>query len=47
MAEERKYVDGMPLKAIQGLVRSPKTPKWIKDAWIKKLKERGLLKEIE
>lgn len=44
MAKSKKKterVDGMPVKAIRGLLASKRTPEPIKEAWRKKLKKMG------
>jgi len=34
-------IDGFPIKAIKNLLKSPDTPKHLKEAWKKKLKKMG------
>lgn len=36
--EKAKKIDGMPLKTIQAMLKSPKTPAKLKLAWHKKLR---------
>ncbi len=38
---KKKYITGMPIRAIKALIKSPKTPLHIKAAWQKKLRELG------
>jgi len=45
--EEKKFVDGMPLKTIVAMLKSPRTPAWLKTAWMKKLEAKGLPTEVE
>ena len=42
-----KFVDGMPLKTVVAMLRSPNTPPWLKKAWEKKLAEKGYPTEVE
>jgi len=37
---------GMPFRVIEGMLLSHKTPKRLKDAWIKKLLEKKKLKIV-
>jgi len=38
---EGKYVDGMPLKTVIAMLQSPRTPPWLKKAWLDKLERLG------
>jgi len=42
-----KYVDGFPIKTIIGMLKSPETPIWIKEAWKKKLAKLNMPTKIE
>ncbi len=38
---KKKYITGMPIRAVEALIKSSKTPLHIKKAWKKKLKMMG------
>jgi 4-alpha-glucanotransferase len=42
-ADENQRVNGMPLKAIKGMLKNPNTPEQIKNAWKAKLKLKGIV----
>jgi len=42
-SQDNQRVGGMPLKAIKAMLKNPKTPEQIKNAWKAKLKLKGIV----
>ncbi|MEW6070510.1 MAG: hypothetical protein AB1485_07835 [Candidatus Thermoplasmatota archaeon] len=43
MTKETEYIDMMPRKAIEAMIASPKTPKHLKEFWLRKIRVRGTI----